>query len=506
MILLFNAFQSEWHRGRTLQLVETMASSLALASRKYLARVCSVHSFRRNICTTSPCYYYIEGAHEPFAPIPDRFPRWATSGEDAFSHLKDGAKVFVHGGAATPSLLVKELHQYVMSRGIKDVQLLHIHTEGPFPFNDPECVGHFRTNSLFTGSNCRQAINEGRADFTPIFLSEIPLLFRRKHVELDLAIVSITPPDRHGFCSLGPSVDVTRSAIQNAKFIVGQVNPHMPLTRGDASIHVSNIGVLMHGPQPLHETKARKITDVEQQIGKYIAEELVPDGATMQMGIGSIPDAVLSQLTNHQHLGVHTEMFSDRLVDLVKLGVITNSMKKMRPGKIVTSFVIGTKKCFDFLDNNPFVDMCDIAWVNSPVIIAQNPRPMAINSCIEVDLTGQVVSDSIGSRIYSGVGGQVDFIRGAAISTDGEGKPIIALPSVTAKGESKFVPYLKEGGGIVTTRAHVHYIVTEYGIAYLFGRNLRQRAHALIKIAHPDHRESLEKAAFERLKVMPSPD
>ncbi|VDO13213.1 unnamed protein product [Rodentolepis nana] len=463
-------------------------------------------TIRKGFHVTPSYRYYIEGSLEPFAPVPGRFPQWATTAEAAFGHLKDGAKVFVHGGAATPTLLVNELHNYVMSNNIKDVQLLHIHTEGPFPFNDPECVGHFRTNSLFTGANCRQAINEGRADFTPIFLSEIPLLFRRKHIELDLAIISVTPPDKHGFCSLGPSVDVTRSAIQNAKFIVGQVNPHMPLTRGDASIHVSNIGILMHGPQPLHELKARKISEIEQRIGKYIAEDLVPDGATMQMGIGSIPDAVLSQLTYHQHLGVHTEMFSDRLVDLVKLGVITNSMKKMRPGKIVTSFVIGTKKSFDFLDNNPFVDMCDIAWVNSPVIIAQNPRPMAINSCIEVDITGQVVSDSIGSKIYSGVGGQVDFIRGSAISIDGEGKPIIALPSVTAKGESKIVPYLKEGGGIVTTRAHVHYIVTEYGIAYLFGKNLRQRAYALINIAHPDHRESLEKAAYERLKVMPSPE
>ncbi|KAM7535690.1 hypothetical protein Aperf_G00000104294 [Anoplocephala perfoliata] len=483
-----------------------MASSIALAYRKLLTCPSLIPSVRRLPYLTQSCHYYTEGAHEPFAPIPGRFPEWATTGEQAFGHIKDGAKVFVHGGAATPTLLVQELHRYVMSNNIKDVQLFHIHTEGPFPFNDPECVGHFRTNSLFAGSNCRQAINEGRADFTPIFLSEIPLLFRRKLIELDLAIISITPPDKHGFCSLGPSVDVTRAAIQNAKFIVGQVNPHMPLTRGDANIHVSNIGMLMHGPQPLHELKPRPINEAEQQIGKYIAEELVPDGATMQMGIGSIPDAVLSQLTNHHDLGVHTEMFSDRLVDLVELGVVTNSLKKMRPGKVVTSFVIGTKKCFDFLDNNPFVDMCDIAWVNSPVVIAQNPRPMAINSCIEVDLTGQVVSDSIGTRIYSGVGGQVDFIRGAAIAADGEGKPIIALPSVTAKGESKIVPYLKPGGGIVTTRAHVHYIVTEYGIAYLFGKNLRQRAYALINIAHPDHRESLEKAAFERLKVMPTAD
>jgi acyl-CoA hydrolase len=257
---------------------------------------------------------------------------------------------------------------------------------------------------------------------------------------------------------------------------------------------------------PCHQLTPRAPNEIEDKIGSIIAENLIEDGSTLQTGIGAIPDAVLSKLTNHHHLGVHTEMFSDGVVQLVEVGAITNAYKKIRPGKIVSSFVVGTRRVFDFLDDNPMVDMSDVAWVNSPSVIAQNPKPVAINSCIEVDLTGQVSSDSIGTRIYSGFGGQVDFLRGAALSSDGQGKPIIALPSVTKRNESKIVPTLRPGAGVVTTRAHVHYIVTEHGVAYLFGRNLRQRAHALIQIAHPDHREALEKAAFDVLKVMPSPD
>nr|ACF06126.1 mitochondrial acetate:succinate CoA-transferase [Fasciola hepatica] len=462
-----------------------------------------VREARRAFHASRKCQYYIDGPQEPFSPMPGRFPKWASNGDETFGFLKDGANVFIHGGAATPSLLIKELYEYVMSKNLKDIKLFHIHTEGPYPFNDAE--GHFRSTSLFTGGNCRKAIQEGRADYTPIFLSEIPLLFRRKHVQLDLALINVTPPDKHGFCSLGPSVDVTRAAIQNATHIVAQVNDQLPLTRGDASIHFSNLTVMRAGSQPCHEMSPRPASEVEDKIGQIIAENLVEDGATLQTGIGAIPDAVLSKLTNHKNLGVHTEMFSDGVVQLVQLGAITNAYKKLRPGKVVSSFVVGTRKVFDFLDNNPMVDMCDVAWVNSPVVIAQNPKPVAINSCIEIDITGQVSSDSIGTTIYSGFGGQVDFLRGAAVSLDGQGKPIIAVPSVTKRNETKIVPHLKLGGGVVTTRAHVHYVVTEYGIAYLFGKNLRQRAHALIQIAHPDHRESLEKAAFDRLKVMPSP-
>ncbi|KER30723.1 hypothetical protein T265_02874 [Opisthorchis viverrini] len=484
-------------------------------------RLSFVREIRRALHLSASRNYYISGPQEPFSPVPGRFPKWASSGDEAFYFLKDGANVFLHGGAATPSLLLKELYEYVMSNNLKDIKLFHIHTEGHYPFNDIAAQNRFRSTSLFTGGNCREAIREGRADYTPIFLSEIPLLFRRKHLQLDLAVINVTPPDKHGFCSLGPSVDVTRSAIQNAKHIVGnfclihstvffltkaQVNDQLPLTRGDASIHFSNLTVLRTGAQPCHQMSPRVASDVEDRIGTIIAENLVEDGATLQTGIGAIPDSVLSKLTNHRHLGVHTEMFSDGVVDLVNVGAITNAYKKVRPGKLVSSFVVGTNKVFEFLDDNPMVDMCDVGWVNSPVVIARNPRPVAINSCIEVDLSGQVSSDSIGQTIYSGFGGQVDFLRGAALSADGQGKPIIALPSTTKRGETKIVPHLKLGGGVVTTRAHCHYVVTEFGIAYLFGRNIRQRAYALIQIAHPDHRESLEKSAYEIYNVMPSPD
>ncbi|KAL3314777.1 hypothetical protein Ciccas_006601 [Cichlidogyrus casuarinus] len=450
--------------------------------------------------------YFVEGSIEPFSPIPNKEPKYASHMSDIFSNLKDGSNVFIQGGAATPSVLLIELKDYVLDRGLKNIHLYHIHTEGPYPFTDKECIGHFRTNSLFTGANVRHLCNLGLADYTPIFLSEIPNLFRRKYVQLDLALISVTPADKHGFCSIGPSVDITRSAIQNANVIAAQVNPNLPLTRGDASIHRSHLDYLVHASMPLHELKVQPATDAQAKIARLIAENLVKDGATLQMGIGSIPDAVLSELKNHRHLGVHTEMFSDGLVNLVEIGAVTNALKKFRPGKIVSSFVMGSQKTYNFLDNNPLVEMCDIAWVNSPIIISQNPRPTAINSCIEIDITGQVCSDSIGSKIYSGFGGQMDFIRGAAISTDGEGKPIIAMSSTTSKGESKIVPFLKQGAGVVTTRAHVHYVVTEYGIANLFGKNLRQRAFHLINISHPDHRESLEKSAFDILKCMPSPD
>ncbi|CAL8072052.1 unnamed protein product [Calicophoron daubneyi] len=463
-------------------------------------------SVRRAFHLANNLNYYIGGPQEPFSPIPGRFPKWASNSDEAFYFLKDGANVFIHGGAATPTPLVKEFYEYCVRKDLKNIKLYHIHTEGEYPFHNPEQRHRFRSTSLFTGGNCRAAIKEGTADYTPIFLSEIPLLFRRKHIQLDLALLNVTPPDRHGFCSLGPSLDVVRSAIQNATNIVGMVNDQLPLTRGDACIHFSNLTVMRTGSMPCHEIAPHAPSEVDDKIGSIIAENLVEDGSTLQTGIGAIPDAVLSKLTNHHHLGVHTEMFSDGVVQLVEVGAITNAYKKLRPGKIVSSFVLGTKRVFDFLDDNPMVDMADVAWVNSPAVIAQNPKPVAINSCIEVDLTGQVSSDSIGTRIYSGFGGQVDFLRGAALSLDGQGKPIIALPSVTKRNETKIVPTLRPGAGVVTTRAHVHYVVTEHGIAYLFGRNLRQRAHALIQIAHPDHREALEKAAFDMLKVMPSGD
>ncbi|PAA91586.1 hypothetical protein BOX15_Mlig005438g1 [Macrostomum lignano] len=452
--------------------------------------------------------YYLSGEihHEPFHPIPGRNPEWL-NGQQAFErHLDSAQHIFIHGGAATPNHLIDNMVNVAQEKKLKDIKLMHIHTEGPAKYNEPEYEGIFRSNSLFTSSNCRKAIQDGRADFTPIFLSEIPLLFRRNHIKLDMALIMVTPPDRHGFCSLGPSVDCTRAAIQNARVIIAQVNPKSPRTRGDAYIHSSHVDCFVHMPENLQEMPARSIDEAEVAIGKQIAQNLVENGATLQMGIGSIPDAVLAELGSHKDLGVHSEMFSDGIVDLTQTGAITNARKKIKPGKIVSGFVIGSNKVFNFINDNPFVELCDIQFTNRTAIICENPQVTAINSCIEVDLTGQVVSDSIGPRIYSGVGGQIDFIRGAALCTDGRGKPIIALQSATKKGVSKITPFIKEGAGVVTTRAHVHYIVTEHGIAQLWGKNLRQRAYHLIQIAHPDHRKSLEEAAFKRLKCMPSPD
>jgi len=352
----------------------------------------------------------------------------------------------------------------------------------------------------------RKSVNEGITDFNSIFLSQVPLLFRRNIINLNAALIHVSAPDDKGYCSLGTSVDTARAAVTNADYIIALANPNMPRTFGDSIIHSSHIDVMVHCDKPLHERKMGTLGDEEKKIGQIIADNLVENGATLQMGIGAIPDAALRSLKNHKDLGIHSEMFSDGVLDLVECNAITNAKKVIHPGKLVVSFVYGSTKLYRFLHDNPLVMFGDVQWVNDPSMIAQNPKIAAINSAIEVDLTGQVVADSIGSRFLSGFGGQVDFIRGAAIGTDGKGKPIIALPSQTKKGQSKIVPFIGEGAGVVTSRAHVHYIVTEYGIAQLFGRNMRQRAHALIQIAHPNHRASLEKSAFERLKVMPSAD
>lgn len=417
-----------------------------------------------------------------------------------------GNVIYIQGAAATPRALVPALAATGKARGLKGVKIHHIHTEGPAEYNDPALKDVFRSNSLFTGANCRKAIEEGRADFTPIFLGDIPHLFYRGIIAPDVALVQVTPADKHGYHSLGTSVDCTRAALIHSKYIIGQVNENLPRTQGDALVHTSHFDVLVPANAPLPEHPVKPLSDVEKAIGKHIASNLVEDGATMQMGIGAIPDAVLSECTQHKNLGVHSEMFSDGVVDLVNQGVITNNNKKIEQGKIVSSFIIGSKKLFDFAHDNPFLTMRRVDFVNHEFVIAQNPKVTAINSCIEVDIVGNVCSDSIGTRVYSGFGGQVDFLRGAALGLDGKGKPILAMPSTTTKGVSKIAPVLKTGAGVTTTRAHAHYIVTEYGIAHLFGKNIRQRAHALIAIAHPSARESLEKAAFDRLKCMPSPD
>jgi 4-hydroxybutyrate CoA-transferase len=417
--------------------------------------------------------------------------------EEAVSCIKSGDRVFIHSVAAAPQQLIKAMTNRAPE--LKDVEVVHIHTEGDAPYVAPEYAGSFCTNCMFVGANVREALTTGRADYIPVFLSEVPALFRQKILPIDVALIQVSPPDKHGYCSLGVSVDVSRAAVQMARHVVAQINPNMPRTHGDGLIHISKIDAMIEVDDPIPEVKPRPLTDVEKAIGKNIAG-LVDDGATLQMGIGAIPDAVLASLTNHKNLGIHTEMFSDGLIELVEKGVVNGKKKKKHPEKIVASFVMGTNKLYRFIDDNPLVQMLDVAYVNDTAVIRRNPKVTAINSAIEVDLTGQVCADSIGTRQYSGVGGQMDFMRGASLSEGG--KPIIALSSTTRKGSSRIVPYLKIGAGVVTTRAHVHYVVTEYGVANLYGKNLRQRAKALIQIAHPNHREWLEKEAFERFKVL----
>ena len=423
--------------------------------------------------------------------------KWKTL-EEAVDIIKSGDRVFVHGGAATPKQLVKAMSYRAPE--LRRVEVVHIHTEGEALYARPEFAQSFHANALFVGANMREAVGEGVADYVPVFLSEVPGLFRKGIMPINVALVHVSPPDKHGYCSLGVSVDVARAAVQVAEHVVAQVNPNMPRTHGDGLIHVSDIDYAVEVHDPIHEAKPEEISAVEAQIGQHCAD-LIEDGACLQMGIGGIPNAVLKALANHKNLGIHTEMFSDGIIDLVERGVLTGNNKRVHPGKIVSSFIMGSRRLYDFVDDNPLVAVLDVTYVNDTAVIRRNPRVTAINSAIEIDLTGQVGADSMGTRQYSGVGGQMDFIRGASLSEGG--KPIIALPSVTRKGISRISPYLRLGTGVVTTRAHVHYVVTEYGVAYLYAKNLRQRARALIEIAHPDHREDLERQAFERFKRMP---
>lgn len=414
--------------------------------------------------------------------------------EQAVQHIKSGQRVFIHGSASTPSVLLKAL--FKRSSELRQVELVSITTLGNDIFNIADFGQSFFMNSLFVSQNVREIVNSEAGDYVPVFLSEIPQLFNRGILPLDVALIHVSPPDKHGFCSLGTSVDIARSAVKNAKFIIAQVNEQMPRTHGDGIIHIKEINAIVHVNEALPEVNySIRVDESSRIIGKYCAE-LIEDGSTLQMGIGGIPDAVLSCLGDHKDLGIHTEMFSDGVVSLVEKGVITNKFKKKHRGKIVTGFAIGTRKLYDFVDDNPQVAFLEIDYVNDTKVIRANPKAVSINSAIEIDLTGQVCADSIGTYQYSGVGGQIDFMRGAALSEGG--KPIIALSSVTSKGDSKIVPFLKEGAGIVTTRAHIHYVVTEYGVAYLFGKNMRQRAMALVGIAHPMHREWLEKEVIKR--------
>jgi acyl-CoA hydrolase len=414
---------------------------------------------------------------------------------EAINLIKSGNRVFVHGGAATPHLLLDCLAEHAAN--YSGVEIVSISLQGRIKIAEKAFRPNFRINSLFVSENIREAVNDGRADYVPIFLSEIPTLFRNGILPIDVAIVHVSPPDAHGYCSLGTSVDIAMSAIKTAKKVIAQVNPRMPRTWGDGIVDSRKFDAMVWGEQELAEVLQSGRSEIAGRIGVNCAE-LVENGATIQTGIGSIPDAVLASLTNHKELGIHTEMFSDGIIPLLEKGVITNEHKKKHRGKSVTSFILGSRTLYDYVNDNPAIAVLGIDYVNDTSVIRQNPKVTAINSAIEVDITGQVCSDSIGTYHYSGVGGQMDFIRGAALSQGG--KPIIALPSATAKGISRIVPFLKQGAGVVTTRAHAHYIVTEYGVAYLYGKNMRQRAKALIDIAHPNHREELDMAAFERFR------
>ena len=414
-----------------------------------------------------------------------------TSPEKAVECIKSGDHVFIHTAAATPRTLINAMT--ARATELKNVSIYSLHTEHAAPYASEEYEASFLIKPFFVGQNIRENIQHNRGSYIPVFLSEAPLLFQKNIIQLDVALITVSPPDKHGCCSLGVSVDTSLAAIQHAKIVVAQINRRMPRTHGDGFIHISKINYAIEVDEELPEVNVNTITPEESAIGKHIAG-LVEDGATLQMGIGSIPNAVLSYLDNHKDLGVHSEMFSDGILPLIEKGVINNSKKAKHANDIVGTFAIGTRKLYDFMDDNPMVQMLGANYVNSVEVIRKNPKVTAINSAIEVDLTGQVCADSIGRKIYSGVGGQMDFIRGASLSEGG--KPIIALTSRTPHGLSKIVPTLKTGAGVVTTRAHVHWVVTEYGAVNLYGKTIHERAKMLLSIAHPDDRENLERAFF----------
>ncbi len=416
-----------------------------------------------------------------------------TTAEEAVRVIESGHRVFLTGNCSVPRVLLNALVQRARGGEVHDVEIVQVLTIGDADYVSPDLAGKLRVNTLFISANVRQAVHEGRADFTPIFLSEIPALFRSRQLPLDVALIHVSPPDEHGFCSFGVEVGITKPAAESARIVIAEVNDRMPRTLGDAFIHVSKVHYFVPVSYPLPEVPQGHPGEVQMRIAQHIAE-LIPDGATLQLGIGGIPDAVLLYLRDKKDLGVHTEMFSDGVVELVEAGVITNERKTLHRGKIIAGFVLGSQRLYNFVDNNAMVEFHPTDYVNDPFIIAQNDNMVAINSAIEVDLTGQVCADSIGHKFYSGVGGQLDFIRGAARSKGG--KPIIALPS-TAKGGtiSRIVPMLKPGAGVTTTRNDVHYVVTEYGVAYLHGKTIRQRVEALIHIAHPDFRDYLRREA-----------
>ncbi len=417
------------------------------------------------------------------------------SAEEAVKVIKSGDRIHIHSVACAPQKLITAMCKRGEKKEFNNVKIQHLHTEGPAPYSSPEFEGIFQVESYFVGHNVRKDTQAGYADYIPVFLQETQRLIREGYTKVDVAMVQVSPPDRHGYVSLGTSVDATLAAVQTADTVIAVINPHIPRAFGDALFHMNCIDIFCEDNTPLIEAIFGEPNEIEVAIGKNVAE-LIENGATLQMGIGAIPNAVLAQLGNHKDLGVHTEMFADGILPLVDSGVVNGRLKGIDRGKMVSTFLMGSKKLYDFVDDNPGVVMKDVSYTNNIVNIGKNPKVTAINSAIQVDITGQVCSDSIGTKFYSGTGGQIDFIRGASMSPGG--KPIIAMPSVTAKGVSKIAPVLNAGAGVVTTRSNMHWLVTEHGAVNLYGRTLQDRAKLLISIAHPDNQEELDKAAFER--------
>ena len=430
--------------------------------------------------------------------VPGIYQSRVTTAQEAVKAIKSGHRIFLTGNVSVPQKLLAALVEYAPN--VTDVEICQALTVGSADYVNPEMEGHLRVNSMFISANIRKAVQEGRADFTPVMLSEFPLLFKRGILPLDVAVIHVSTPDEHGFCSLGVEVGLTKSAAESAKVIIAEVNEKMPRTLGDSFIHVSRLTHIVPVSYPIPEyiMASEGDSDIVEKIAGHIAA-LIPDGATMQLGIGSIPDAVLKFLYDKKDLGIHTELFSDGVIDLFHAGVLTNGRKTLHPGKVVAGFILGTKRLYDWVDDNPMIEMHPTEYVNDPFVIAQNDRMVAINSAIEVGLTGQVCADSIGPKLYSGVGGQLDFMYGASRSKGGV--PIIALPSVATMRDgtqvSKIAAMLKHGAGVVTSRNHVRFVVTEYGVADLYGKTIRQRAQALINVAHPQFRQDLAKQAKE---------
>ncbi len=416
----------------------------------------------------------------------------AVSAEEAVKVIKSNDRIYIQAAASASQILINAMS--ARHEELRGVEVCHLHIEGDAPYADPKYKDSFHVNSLFIGKNVRHTIKAGNGSYTPVFLSEVPNLFKKNVLPVDVALIQVSTPDKHGYCSLGVSVEAILAVIANAKHVIAHINDQMPRVHGEGLIHISELDTFVEESAPIHEFHMPTPSKIESTIGDYIAE-LIEDRSTLQMGIGSIPNAVLSRLGNHRDLGLHTEMFSDGVIDLILKDVINGNYKGINAGRALTTFLGGSKRLYDYVDDNPFIEMRSCDYTNSVSNIRQNPRMVAINSAIQVDLTGQVCADSIGANMFSGVGGQMDFIRGASLSEGG--KAIIALPSITNKGISRIVPFLNKGAGVVTTRSHVHYIVTEYGVANLYGKTIDQRVAELVKISHPDFRESMEREYYE---------